>query len=46
MSVAEYMADARAQMVADLTAYIEQETPSDDLAALDAGLAELAAGPR
>lgn len=39
MSVAEYMADARAQMVADLTAYIEQETPSDDLAALDAGLA-------
>lgn len=39
MSVAEYMTDARTQMVADLTAYIEQETPSDDLAALDAGLA-------
>lgn len=38
-AIAQYLADARAQMVADLTGYIEQETPSDDLAALDAGLA-------
>lgn len=38
-AIAEYTRDAQAAMVADLTAYIEQETPSDDRAALEAGLA-------
>ncbi|MGY3128793.1 glutamate carboxypeptidase [Agrococcus sp. UYP33] len=37
-AVRTYIEDARDAMVADLVAYLEQETPSDDRAALDAGL--------